>query len=162
MRPKNLEYMNLGNSTRITTVQDKEIVLTGSDGHTFKMKIADLAEAVRQVMPVATNIANGLMDKTVFSMIDSRLNPFKGTNNATDINQLFKECDAGLTMYNLISAAINSPGAGFLLHFQRLNKGDLSSSQIVYQLAMLSTRSMQYRYGTPSATDMSYSNWIVL
>lgn len=54
---------HLGQSTPISTVQDKEIVLTGSDGHTFKMKIADLAEAVRQVMPIATQEQNGLMNK---------------------------------------------------------------------------------------------------
>lgn len=152
--------MNLGNSTRITTVQDKEIVLTGSDGHTFKMKIADLAEAVRQVMPVATNIANGLMDKTVFSMIDSMLNPFKGTNNATDINQLFKECDIGLTMYNIVSEVINSPGAGFLLHFQRLKKGDFSSSQMIFQISILMSGEIICRKGISNGTGINYSTWI--
>lgn len=52
---------HLGQSTEITTIQDKEIVLTSSDGHTFKMKVTDLAEAVRQVMPVATSEKSGLM-----------------------------------------------------------------------------------------------------
>lgn len=51
---------HLGQGTPITTVQDKEIVLTASDGQTFKMKVTDLAEAVRQVMPVATVGGNGL------------------------------------------------------------------------------------------------------
>lgn len=54
----------LGDGTPITTVQDKEIVLTATNGEYFKMKIADLAEAVRQVMPVATPEKDGLMSKT--------------------------------------------------------------------------------------------------
>lgn len=53
----------LGDGTPITTVEDKEIVLTSVDGQYFRMKIADLAEAVRQVMPVATSESNGLLDR---------------------------------------------------------------------------------------------------
>ena len=53
----------LSDGASITTVQDKEIVLTGTDGQFFKMKITDLAEAVRQVMQVATSENNGLMGR---------------------------------------------------------------------------------------------------
>lgn len=52
---------HLGQGVEITTIQDNEIVLTASNGQHFRMKIADLAEAVRQVMPVATTEKNGLM-----------------------------------------------------------------------------------------------------
>lgn len=52
---------HLGQGTPITTVLDKEVVLTGSDGQTFKMNVTDLAEAVRQVMRVATKNTSGLI-----------------------------------------------------------------------------------------------------
>lgn len=61
--------MHLGESTPITTVQDKEIVLTSVDGQNFRMKIADLAEAVRQVMPVATSEMNGMMSSNIINLL---------------------------------------------------------------------------------------------
>lgn len=54
---------HLGQSTEITTVQDKDIVLTSTTGQPFRMKVADLAEAIRQVMPVVSMTNNGLMSK---------------------------------------------------------------------------------------------------
>ena len=60
---------HLGESAPITTVEDKEVVLTGSDGQLFKMKLADLTEAVRQVMPMATSDKNGLMSYGFFNSI---------------------------------------------------------------------------------------------
>lgn len=51
---------HLGEGTEITTVEDKEIVLTATNGQHFRMKIADLAEAMRQVMPEATSEQKGL------------------------------------------------------------------------------------------------------
>lgn len=52
---------HLGNSTPIATVQDKEILLTSDTGQTFKMKLSDLAEAIRLTIPTATSEKNGLM-----------------------------------------------------------------------------------------------------
>ena len=57
---------HLGQGTSITTVQDKEIVLTSTTGQMFKMNITDLAEAVRQVMLVATPNREGLVDRGFF------------------------------------------------------------------------------------------------
>ncbi len=51
----------LGDGKSITTVGDKEIVLTSITGEQFKMKITDMAEAVRQVMSTVTKDKNGLM-----------------------------------------------------------------------------------------------------
>lgn len=76
---------HLGEGTQITTVQDKEIVLTASNGQHFKMKITDLAEAVRQVMQVVTSENNGLMSRDGFY--------FRGTfdySNAEVVNNLTK------------------------------------------------------------------------
>lgn len=71
---------HLGQSIGITTVKEEEIVLTGSDGQTFKIKMADLTEAIREVMPVSTNNQKGLASqytpiyypcyKKVFSLND--------------------------------------------------------------------------------------------
>ena len=66
----------LGDGKNITTVGDKEIVLTSITGEQFKMKIADLAEAVRQVMPVATAEKNGLLASSLL------------TGGLVDINQI--------------------------------------------------------------------------
>lgn len=52
---------HLGQGTQITTVEDKEIVLTSVDGQHFRMQVSDLAEAIRKVMRVATNNTNGLI-----------------------------------------------------------------------------------------------------
>lgn len=94
---------HLGQSTPITTVQDKEIVLTASDGHTFKMKIADLAEAVRQVMPVATNNTNGLINSQLFNSI-----PFCGI---LAHKQLFLLSKGGIWERQLVTIAISHSGS---------------------------------------------------
>ena len=69
---------HLGQSTEITTVQSEEVVLTGTDGQTFKMKVADLSEAIRQVMPVATMLGNGLMSSVDKS---KKINIYFNDNN---------------------------------------------------------------------------------
>ena len=68
---------HLGDSDKITTVQDKEILLTDNKGQTFKMKASDLAEAVRQVMSVATVENNGLLAS---SLLNGRLSGINQIN----------------------------------------------------------------------------------
>lgn len=148
----------------VTTLSGTEYIRAlAEDGSTVRIPVAELGKVMAQVMPVATQEQHGLLNKTMFSMLDSGLTPFKGTSNTTDINQLFKECDAGLSMYTLVSAATNSPGAGFLLHFQRLQKGSMTAgSQLIYQFTLLMNGIIRYRYATPIGGEMSYSSWIDL
>lgn len=149
----------LGDGAQITTVEDKEIVLTATNGQYFRMKIADLAEAVRQVMPVVTSVGNGLMEKNMFSTIKSSAIYPKDTDSSVDINKLFKECRPGVTIYILTTAAINAPGAGILLHFQRTPMGDLSVSQRIHQFVLMNEGKIRCRTGYPLGAEISYSNW---
>ena len=87
--------MNLGESTPITTVQNEEIVLTGSDGQTFRMKVADLSEAIRQVMPEVSVESNGLMSKNGF-IYRRRLFSDIDFNNIVDTGYYFNEVGNGI------------------------------------------------------------------
>lgn len=83
---------HLGNSTPITTVQDKEVLLTDSKGQNFKIKLSNLAEAVRQVMPVATSDKNGLMsisDRNKLRDIDVSQDSSKAINIGK-VNGIFR------------------------------------------------------------------------
>lgn len=82
---------HLGDSTPITTVEGEEILLTDSQGQTFKIKASDLAEAMRKVMPVATLKENGVMESTVLKSIYSftgYINPHETFDTGIDFGGL--------------------------------------------------------------------------
>lgn len=122
-----------------------------------------IAEVVRKQMVEATVEEKGLLSNTLFSILLKVMNgryPLKSMSVDTDIDKLYLECDSGLSFYAMVSAAINVPGAGFLLHFQRLGKGDLTSgSFLVSQLCMLMGGEIKYRYGKSQNGIAVYSNW---
>lgn len=127
------------------------------------IKDASIAEEIRKQMAGATAEEKGLLSNTLFSILSKVMNgcyPVKSMSVETDINKLYLECDSGLSFYAMVSAAINVPGAGFLLHFQRLGKGDLTSgSFLVSQLCMLMGGEIKYRYGKSQNGIVVYSNW---
>lgn len=53
---------HLGNCDRVTTINNEDVVLTDSEGKRFKINKVDLAEVIRQVMPVATYGIKGLTE----------------------------------------------------------------------------------------------------
>ena len=130
-----------------------------------KINISDasVAEEIRKQMDTATDVKNGLLSNNIYSSLTNVLtgfNPFRQMSTTTDIDKLYLECDAGLTSYILITAAANSPGGGFLLHFQRLGKGNMTSgSQLVSQFALLMSGEIKYRYGRVDSGNFIYSQW---
>ena len=145
----------LNERTVVAQLADNEYVsIVLADGTLGRIKKADLIK-------VATNEKNGLLSKSMFSTLNNMLVPFKSTSSSIDINLLYKECETGLSPYILISAAQNSPGAGFLLHFQRISKGNMTAgSQLIYQLFLSMSGKISYRYGSPIGNEMKYSLWI--
>ena len=147
----------INETTVVAQLTDNEYIsVVLSDGTLGRIKKADLIE-------LATEGRNGLLSKSMFSTLNSMLTPFKNTSSSTDINLLYLNCDTGLSSYVLVSAAINSPGAGFLLHFQRLGRGSMVvGSQLIYQIFLSMTGKISYRYGSPANSEMHYSKWIDL
>lgn len=147
----------LNEKTVVAQLTDNEYVsVVLADGTLGRIKKADLIE-------LATEERNGLLSKSMFSTLNSMLTPFKNTSSSTDINLLYMDCDTGLSSFVLVSAAINSPGAGFLMHFQRLAKGNMTAgSQLIYQLFLSMSGIISYRYGSPANSEMHYSKWIDL
>lgn len=106
--------MNLGESTPITTVQDKEVVLTSTTGQTFRMKVTDLAESIRQVMPVATTIDNGLMSSVDKS---KKINIYfnDNNNNGSLIRTNIARNSPSMFMFKITFNSYNSLGPSDIL-----------------------------------------------
>lgn len=81
--------------------------------------------------------------------------------SSIDYNQLHNICNAGVTSFVVVGTAINSPGAGILLHFQRLNKGTITVGSFFAAQLFLSMNDglLRYRVGASNGTEVSYSSW---
>mgnify|MGYP007087052098 CR=1 FL=1 len=52
----------LNEAAQVNTINDEYITLINSDGHPLRINKTDLAEIIRENMPVATQVQKGLLD----------------------------------------------------------------------------------------------------
>lgn len=98
---------HLGQSTPITTVGDKEIVLTASNGQNFRMKVADLAEAVRLNMQSADESISGLLTPLILSQT------FRSRGNASLVDFNDNTKTGHYLIYDEQRKAGNSPNFSY-------------------------------------------------
>lgn len=122
---------HLGQGTEITTVQDKEIVLTSIDGHNFRMKIDDLAEAVRKVMKDATVDSSGLMPASFFG---KRKSGFSSAKNRL----LIDYTTTSIVSFGLIISASPSGGNQVSLYYMSVSRTTAIASTPTVILKLLS------------------------
>ena len=78
------------------------------------------------------------------------------TSASDDLNEIYKRYNAGMAVLILTSVTKNAPGAGVLLHFQRLNKNDISAgSFLVSQVCFLMNGNILYRIGSSNGNGSS-------
>lgn len=128
--------------------------------NTVKITDANVIEQVRSGLPSATAEIKGLLNSDLYLRILGEYVHGISTSASDDLNEIYKRYNAGMAVLILTSVTKNAPGAGVLLHFQRLNKNDISAgSFLVSQVCFLMNGNILYRIGSSNGNAVFYSNW---
>ena len=120
---------NLGQSEKITTVNNEEVIFTTSDGQPLRMNKSDLAEVIRQAMTVVTTNKNGLMGKDGFI--------FRGPFDYNKIEVINSLINSGIYIHGDIMAGTLG-GFGILIVF--------NASPYVVQLDLAANGVASFRF----------------
>ena len=122
------------------TIKEKDIAqnttiqwIRGLDeaGNPIKINAGDLAEVIRINMTLASDLLKGLLPSGI--IIDNGLFVKATSISNYDLNELHCYFDNGMIVGTVMSST-PIVGAGVVLHIQRANKGNISSSQYLFQL----------------------------
>ena len=150
----------LNEGTQIKSIKDEYVLLTDPNGQQLYIKLLDLAEAVRSVMPVVTSDNNGLMNKDLFADNGSLTTGMESYSD--DIDELHLLLKDGLSTVACTMASTNRPypndTGGVLVNINRVTK---FSMRLIYQqyISVTLGNKVKSRTGRYSGSEYIFSNW---
>ncbi len=110
----------------------------------------------------ATDSSQGKIKKDVFINIVKRYITSirsKGGIPDSDLNNIYKNEDPGISIYDIVTGILNSPATySFCINIQRSDKGVVTASQRIIQIVP-GDNSINLRTGKGDGKKIVYSSW---
>lgn len=110
----------------------------------------------------ATDSSQGKIEKDVFINIVKRYITSirsKGGIPDSDLNNIYKNEDSGISIYDIVTGILNSPATySFCINIQRTDKGIVTASQRIIQIVP-GDNSINLRMGKGDGEKIVYSSW---
>lgn len=110
----------------------------------------------------ATDSSQGKIEKDIFINIVKRYITSirsKGGIPDSDLNNIYKNEDSGISIYDIVTGILNSPATySFCINIQRSDKGIVTASQRIIQIVP-GDNSINLRTGKGDGEKIVYSSW---
>ena len=155
-----MNSMKLNEAPQVNTINNEYVLLTDSNGLPIRIKVTDLAEAIRNVMSTVTSDKNGLVSSLQLAENGSFSTGMESYSD--DINELHLLLKDGLSTVACTVASTNRPypndTGGVLVNINRVTRFSL---RLIYQQYISVTwgNKVKSRTGVYSGSEYIFSNW---